>query len=191
MLAYIHRLPAPAVIVLAGRWATYIRGPINQLAGADGFLAFGPDDTLSENHSLHVFHALLSRTVSQLVELGHTIVVMGQPPEFTRQPVVCVARQWMLEGDVARACGASSQAIQEYLAPVNERAASVAASFDRVQFIDPLPLFCTQGRCSPAISQTLAYRDTDHLNPRGAVVVGKYLQPFLASYFRTEAQLKQ
>lgn len=183
MLEYIERMAAPTVIVLAGRWATYIHGPIDQKASDSGYLAFGPDDPFSEEHSLRVFETLLARTAGYLVSLGHSVVIMGQTPEFGRKPLICVARQWMVQGDVATTCGIEAKRVREYLQPVSEKAAAVASIFDRVQFVDPTPLFCTQVTCSPTLDQTLAFRDDDHLNPRGAIEVGKYLRPVLSGYF--------
>ncbi|MDO7897041.1 acyltransferase family protein [Pseudomonas citrulli] len=96
---------------------------------------------------------------------GQVIVILGN--QHIDKAATCPVRRLMFGTD--RLCSTPQDAPPPYWAGIRAR-------LPQVHFIDPNPVICPAGLCSPIIDGLLLYRDDAHLNDVGSRFIGRTLR---------------
>ncbi|MCB1476881.1 MAG: acyltransferase [Rhodobiaceae bacterium] len=94
------------------------------------------------------------------------VLVIGQTPEFTREPADCVARA-LRSGRDTKICAAPRVQIDARTDATSAALAAAAARFPGVRYIDPRAVFCDTDYCYPNMAEVMLYLDDDHLSTAG------------------------
>ena len=139
------------------------------------------------------YHEALDQLAARLAERGVGLVIVADMPRFLNlklDPNLCV-QQWF-RPSLPKACG---QRLVETLAfhradnaAINKVLAAVAANHRNGRIFDPTGALCPEGLCrSHDQDGMLLYRDRDHLNERGVLLLDGDLRRFLLRPFLVSA----
>lgn len=117
-------------------------------------------------------YADLERTISLLVEQGHNVLVLGQPPRFARYDRSCEMTAGRLGGVDCRRLALSE--IQTNFAS-NLKLREITTRFAGVEYLDVSSALCDQGACSPYVGEYPAYFDPSHLSMEGSREIGRLM----------------
>jgi peptidoglycan/LPS O-acetylase OafA/YrhL len=111
----------------------------------------------------------LDNGLSALERLGVTrILLLGPVPHFRRDPVECVLKVMKL-GNPISACEENRDDEFRFFAQVTQILERVTAGHATRRWLDPMPAFCTESRCSVMSSAgQLLYIDRNHISVAGA-----------------------
>ncbi|MFZ9292592.1 MAG: SGNH hydrolase domain-containing protein, partial [Ilumatobacteraceae bacterium] len=116
------------------------------------------------------------RTVESLVEDGRRVVVLLEVPTMTFSKRVSLLRP----NPAPRTTPLADQVDRNEIARMLvER----LAGDDRVSVVDPAPILCPGGRCSPIIGGEWAYMEASHLNPHGASLLADVIGDAIETQF--------
>lgn len=121
------------------------------------------------------FYTGLTETVKALTAAGHRVVLLGDLPILSFDPARCL---YHLPFETDLTCS-------ETQAEGDRQRAKYEALLQRVSRERAVPYlqldgeFCDGRRCSARTSDTILYRDWNHLNLEGSRRVGRYLAPLL------------
>jgi hypothetical protein len=118
--------------------------------------------------------------VSELVEQGKRVILMGQVPPFPAAPAACIGRAWRFKWD-EKDCFASAPAVRKRLEFSNALLRQLAAEFKNVYAFIPSDILCNDKVCSPFLGDVFLYHDDDHISAVGSKQFVKYvmqLPPF-------------
>jgi peptidoglycan/LPS O-acetylase OafA/YrhL len=101
------------------------------------------------------FQAGLEQTIEMIAPSVGRIVVAGDAPGMPESPAVCLSARGASLGDCVFGRSDRSKLLFQ--------AARNAALATGVDFVNPLPWFCYQGRCPAVVGSTVTYRDTEHI----------------------------
>jgi peptidoglycan/LPS O-acetylase OafA/YrhL len=173
------------VVVLAARWASVTEDTWDEAVtrSTPSRLTDAIDPVVADvAASRRVLERSLRRMIEELRKKGTQIVLMGQVPPFTSDPVSCVGRARM-HARQENECFVSAEKVRKRLAFANELLKDLAAEYEGTYSFIPSEVLCDEKSCSPFLNETFIYRDDDHLNVPGAQQLARYLEklpPFAA-----------
>jgi len=131
------------------------------------------------------YHQALDQLAARLANRGVRLVIVAGMPRFMDlrlDPNLCV-KEWF-RPTLTKACG--QQLVQTLAfhrsenAAINRVLAAVAARHRNVQIFDPTTALCPEGLCRTHDQDgTLLYRDRDHLNEQGVLMMARDLRRLL------------
>ena len=160
------------IVFLVGMWT---------LDAKNGWVdsgSFHDREMLASDASNALFRRSLTNTIRDLHAAGKIVVVMGDVPFFSFDPMMkfrtahIPARRalsvWM-HTDVAEDTGAGSTRNEDQTAIINAQLRSMVDGFQGVQLVDLHSKFCHYNdECIYRIGDHLLFRDSNHLSPFGA-----------------------
>lgn len=116
-------------------------------------------------------------TIRALQSVGHEVILVGDIHEYDRHPQDCLYGENEL---AARSqCSIDRTVVTQQASVYHDTLTQLSADLS----ISYYPLeepFCTEGQCSMIQGSTILYRDEDHLNIPGGILIGKHLANLLA-----------
>lgn len=165
VLNYLLAADHVKVVYVSSYWTT-----IFENVGKSGLVAessvASTEHPPAPNPEENFIAVLAERIVDPLRQAGKTVVLVGQPPLFSRSGGRCLARKAFLDQPLSE-CDLS---LKKYLATtgkVNE----VLDDVPEAMFIDPVSAFCDQEKCTPYPQNIFAFRDEHHLSVEGALLL--------------------
>ena len=117
------------------------------------------------------FKIKINEILSFLKKSNKNIILVSDVPDFINDAEDCLLHRKLDKSKGNCSIGVDKITAQKsYLKVLKE----LAHKFD-VQIIDPSPLFCNLNGCTMHNDGYLYFRDNDHLNIQGSVMVGKYI----------------
>ncbi len=173
--AAIKANPDAKLIVLAGRWANHTfesaldgRGPETP-AGRDVVLLDDETVELGRQDARRVMRGALNATVSRLLsETMARVVLVGQTPDFERDPSACGPIALWRGVTPEEVCSVSRALWGARRAFSQDFLNQIADGLERVSAVDPTDVFCSQESCAPASEGRPLYYDKTHLSALGA-----------------------
>ena len=168
--------PRPLTVIIAARWSIHMQGfGLGASQPPVWFISEKGSNIRTPQNSRRVFGEALIATIKKITLLGHKVMLVGQVPEFVSDPQVCIGKEIMLgRNPDAKSCLIERKIVDAHFEGSKNILATVASRFKSAQFIDPLLKMCDASFCSPMLGDVIAYRDGNHLNPRGAQLIGDY-----------------
>jgi peptidoglycan/LPS O-acetylase OafA/YrhL len=166
MVRFVDENPRLQVAVLAHNWSTYTGRTVWQDTEQIYLLGSQHDDR-SVQRSLEVLRQSLEQTIDFFERRGIHVVLLGEVPQFDRDPLRCIATA-VKQGLSAQSCRILARDVQERLGAVNGLLADFARRRKNVTFFSPLDAMCNQVGCSAIMDGLYMYRDRTHLNRAGA-----------------------
>jgi hypothetical protein len=163
--------PSIEVVALAARWSFYVRTDRLGESSTKGrvFLAESVDDDLTPARSDEVFKKAVRLSVSELVEAGKTVVLIGQAPNTGYDLDRCLFSP--LHSVLADCAQRTREQVRIDLAGTDDVFAQMERDFPgKVFFVDPLDTFCDEV-CDVARDGTYMYVDSNHINGVGVNAV--------------------
>jgi hypothetical protein len=162
-------------VVLAGRWASRVglaRGFREKGGGeARGQYRFAGQ---VENGGNDVAFALGLEKSLRMLEKVPRVVFMHQVPELGLDPRGCASRPLhRVPEKLTDACVVAIADVIARQANYRRLAAPVLARFSRVEQFEPDALLCASGSCRSVVQGSLLYRDDDHVNGNGALLLAR------------------
>jgi peptidoglycan/LPS O-acetylase OafA/YrhL len=111
-------------------------------------------------------------TISFLKELGHDVILIGDVPRYKITPDNCKFGESIER--VTRYCSMPQSQFQLQRDVYESTMRHLASEFD-VRFITIHEPLCSSVDCSMVSGNTILYRDNNHLNIPGSILVGRYL----------------
>ena len=164
----------PLVILLA-YWPKYIHG--SELPNQGVYFDASVPPPL-DDHSAPVSEAM-DRTLSELSEMGTSVVLVMDVPEMGRYVPEAVAK--------AIAVGASTD-IAPPLSYIEKRQALSRAMLEQFAvkygavIVDPMPAFCDSDRCYAARNGVPQYSDSDHVTATAAKALSYLYAPIFQAF---------
>ena len=113
-------------------------------------------------------------TIQELQSAGHEVVLIGDIPRYDIHPEECVNKLVAMKN----LCGINKTEALEQASIYHDTLAKLSADYSIDYFPISEPL-CTKTQCSMFLGTTILYRDYNHLNITGSILIGKYLANFL------------
>lgn len=168
----------PAVIVLAALWDAFASG---------GMLVSDSPVPPTTTESRRKFVMVLGGMARALTGAGHRVVIVGQAPVPSRNPVNCIERR-LMAGRPASECAAPAAPWMDANARVVELLRSAVEGLRDVQLVLPFAGLCDAYLC-PVFTDRgdFAYIDEIHLSAAGSRVVDTDLGRTLVAVRRPRA----
>ena len=112
----------------------------------------------------------LERTVDEIVGGGKSVVILGEVPVFQNYDRACEIRNL---GRKMVDCVSIATRDDEGVTAANRRLQHLAATRQRVYYMDVHDILCRNGRCSPYLGGTPVYFDRFHLSMEGSWRIGQ------------------
>jgi peptidoglycan/LPS O-acetylase OafA/YrhL len=133
-----------------------------------------------------IFENGFRRTIKELVDSGKKVVFVIDVPELGKQFHTCIKNNYdvrwrpfgpFVEGKVVdkAQCRYERQLYDERAGKYRSLIAKLMKEHTQVVFVDPLNSFCDSTYCYGYKNSTLLYRDVDHLNQHGSLLVGELI----------------
>ena len=113
-----------------------------------------------------------TKTVHKLKEFGHNVVLLGDVPIYKVSPEDCVFAP-TLERSVSH-CSMSINEFNNQKA-IYDPVLKKVAEENNLIYITIDSALCDEDRCSMINGRTILYRDTNHLNIPGSLLIGSYI----------------
>ncbi len=159
--------PPLKIVVLVARWSRHTKNSL-YIVGRDSKPARGAG---SEN----VLEEALSQTVSKLERMGIPVLLVGQAPEFDRNPNDCFVQKRLLRQSTVACVTLDRKSVAQQLAQSEEILSRVAAKFDNAKEFRLQDFFCESELCVASRNGYPLYKDTTHMGLYGAQMVGALL----------------
>jgi hypothetical protein len=109
------------------------------------------------------------RTAAFLLAAGKRVYFVNDVPYFESR----VGRCKFAGGfGLAHRCDEEESRLERQLAPYSSDLAAIVAANPGARLIDTAHMLCSGGRCSMAADGKLLYRDSNHLNIQGSLLIG-------------------
>jgi hypothetical protein len=159
-------------VILMTRGAVYISGAeFRQNDSRQMFYSSNPANTTPPEK---IFASALQATADILRESGKKVYYVLEWPELGLDPAACLSRPFRRN---ARDCGPALEDVRARQAKFRE----IVASTNGIKTIDPLPLFCPDGRCQVFKDGTLLYADDDHISVEGSRFLARLIMNGLSA----------
>ena len=111
-------------------------------------------------------------TIKYLQNLGHRVVIIGDIPNFDINPESC-----KYDKNIQKVLSYCSMPIAKFQRQkdIYEPTLIELSSELGVPFITIYEPLCNDTRCNMILNETILYRDNNHLNIPGSILVGKFL----------------
>lgn len=119
--------------------------------------------------------------IEALTEAGKRVILLGDIPQYSIQPAVCVYQIKGPYGTIHPLCHMSIKEAHTQRAIYHEALQKLEQDLG-VPYIDLYPSLCTDDQCSMVQGDFVIYRDDDHVNIPGSRIVGKYIVEQLGEY---------
>jgi peptidoglycan/LPS O-acetylase OafA/YrhL len=116
-------------------------------------------------------------TIRALQRAGHEVILVGDIPEYDTHPEDCLFGKNVLAAKNQCSIGISEAMQQESVYHNTLTKLSADFSINYYPISEPL---CTENQCRMILGTTILYRDQDHLNIPGSILIGKHLANLLA-----------
>ncbi len=123
----------------------------------------------------------LTNTITALELRGKNVFITNDNPDFSFAPRRCKYQGRFGQTNI---CSQDVQLLHTQLEHYQPAFESVASRHPRMKVLHTAEFFCDERRCSMENAGLLLFRDNQHLNINGALLLGKFLQkelPHLAS----------
>jgi peptidoglycan/LPS O-acetylase OafA/YrhL len=171
----LKRLRRGGTVVIAVRWAVYAETTFTENEERY-YLIENSEDERSSERSLAVMKKALKETAEALSLAGFHVVLVGPVPEMPSSQIACYADAVYRHMDVAN-CEVRTASFEQRQSRVREAFASIEDLPVKIFWISDF--LCGHETCTLAIDGTYLYRDTDHLNPSGALKFSKQFEEIL------------
>jgi len=156
----------PRLVILVGRWSMW-----TTRAGGD-FGLTTPDlpggETISRENSRRVFPHMLARTLKRLDEMGQTVLVLGQVPEYAGAPSKCVVRQEFYREKGKDCLALPEKAALAVVGEGNQRITEATSPYPQMQVYLLSGILCADGVCRAGEGDRFFYADHNHLSATGS-----------------------
>tara|TARA_B110000444_G_C18824658_1_gene589661 strand:- start:115 stop:579 length:465 start_codon:yes stop_codon:yes gene_type:complete len=117
----------------------------------------------------------LEETIRELQSAGHEVVLTGDKPRYDIHPEECANKMAAMK----TLCSMSKTEAIAQSSIYHDTLTKLSAQFsiDYLSISEPL---CTEKQCSMFLGTTILYRDYNHLNITGSMLIGQHLANFLA-----------
>jgi peptidoglycan/LPS O-acetylase OafA/YrhL len=170
-------------VLLVGRWASRV-GNATGFGRSEDFGAVSRGryrysiDRGDRGGNDQAFTSGLTETVYTLQQAGRRVVFLHQVPEFGFYPPYCGRRPVLIararDSLRGQGCSIEKKAVEKRQAPYRKLLHQILSAFPSVLTVDPLEVLCSGPTCSMRYSNgTLLYRDDDHVNADGGLLVGR------------------
>lgn len=171
----------PKLIVLAARWSRDTTGNPQD----PNFLIDLEDQEISKAASERVLQRAIDRTVRTIRELGISVLLIGQAPEFEENPNACFVRKRMIGADAQQCLRQDRNRLLARLKVSNEILSNIAASQSGVGILYLHSFFCEEKHCHAARNSEPFYTDANHISlfaarQIGSMLISKWGQSLLA-----------
>jgi peptidoglycan/LPS O-acetylase OafA/YrhL len=111
-------------------------------------------------------------TIGALQSVGHEVILVGDVPRYDTHPEDCLFAKNGLAAQ--NQCSISINDAMQQASAYHETLTKLSVDFsiDYHPIAEPL---CTENQCRMIQGSTILYRDEDHLNIPGSILVGKHL----------------
>lgn len=119
-------------------------------------------------------YSKFKETIEALEAAGKRVVLLGDIPQYTIQPDVCVHQIKGTYGTIHPLCHMpidQANVQREIYHPALQRLGQDLG----IPYIDLYPSLCSAEQCSMVQGEFVIYRDDDHVNIPGSRIVGKYV----------------
>lgn len=113
-------------------------------------------------------------TIRELQSVGHEVVLIGDIPRYDIHPEECVNKVVAMKNLCSISKAEALEQANSYHDTLNELSSNFSIDYHPIS--EPL---CTENQCSMFLGTNILYRDNDHLNITGSILIGKYLANFL------------
>jgi len=120
------------------------------------------------------------RVVDRLKNAGHEVVLVGDIPVYERHPQDCFFSR--SAGQVTGYCRIPKAEADAQKINYDDALTQLSNSYDVRYYPIDKPL-CNDSNCGMVVGDTLHYRDANHLNIPGSILIGEYLSGLLARDF--------
>ena len=120
-------------------------------------------------------YAGLEETIRELQSAGHEVVLIGDIPRYDIHPEECATKVVAME----TLCSMSKTEAIAQSSIYHDTLKKLSADFSIAYHPISGPL-CTERQCSMFLGTTILYRDYNHLNITGSILIGKHLANLLA-----------
>lgn len=167
-----------AYVFLGARWSLYTETSERMDENGPAFTIDAKDSTKSLENSRRVFKDGLERTVNFIVKQGKVPILFEQVAEFSYTPKSCWMRQFEYGGVTGQGCDSPRTDYdirQNYYRSVFDE---LAHKYPELVIVKVRDLQCNEQKCKSFLRGQPIYRDNNHLNYQGAIVV---MQEYLDS----------
>jgi peptidoglycan/LPS O-acetylase OafA/YrhL len=167
----------PENIILVGRWTSNILGNQGNPKRKHNLLRSSTTHSKTESDAYKVFSEQLLSTIDVLSAHADNIWIMKQVPEQKYSPETLIRMEM-----IGRETTAAIQGTRRDYHVITHK--KTTAIFDQitknnVHILDPADILCDDHRCKIIEDNHFIYRDDDHLNPKGALLLTPIFEQIL------------
>lgn len=184
---FLHRNPKLKLVVLASRWAGFATRLEDEAPDKDElFLIDGANKEINYQNTRKVMAEHLKETVARLGARGLKVVIIGQVPASSQDPLNCIARELERAGNSDN-CRLPKAESLDYLRFTNQLISAVGNASDpaRVRPVLMTDYLCDDLWCRIELGGKPLYADVDHLNNVGSQQLSGYLFDQLDDFVRS------
>jgi hypothetical protein len=159
--------PPVKIVVLVARWSRHTQNSL--------YIVDKDSHPASVAASGNVLEETLSRTVAKLDSMGIPVLLVGQVPEFDRNPNECFVQKRLLRQSTAACVTLNRETAEKRLAKSDDILSRIAANFVNTKVFRLQDFFCEREFCVASRNGYPLYKDTTHMGLHGAQMVGALL----------------
>jgi hypothetical protein len=189
---FLRRNSKLKLVVLASRWAGFATRLEDEAPDKDElFLIDEQNKEINYQNTRKVMAKHLKDTVARLSGRGLKVVIIGQVPASSKDPLNCIARELERVGNSDN-CRIPKAESLDYLRFTNQLISAVGNASDpaRVRPILTTDYLCDDLWCRIELGGEPLYADVDHLNNVGSQQLSGYLFDQLDDFVRGPAPHK-
>ncbi|HEY7647073.1 MAG TPA: acyltransferase family protein, partial [Hyphomicrobiales bacterium] len=184
---FLRRNPKLKLVVLASRWADFATRLEDEAPDKNRlFLIDRANKEISYQNTRKVMAERLMETVTRLSARGLKVVIIGQVPASSQDPLNCMARELERAGN-SDSCRLPRAKSLDYLRFTNQLISAVGTASDpvRVRSILTTDYLCDDGGCRIELGGQPLYADFHHLSNVGSQQLSGYLFDQLDDFVRS------
>ena len=170
------------IVIIGGRWSGYLPDSLTREEEKPGlYLLDHRSNSPSPANTETIFRQNFSKMVAKLREKNVQVILLGQVPVFTQNPIECyftniTPMKKFLSQPSARenSCEMTRDEINRQVSKSHTFLSRLAEQ-DGVSFFNPLDEICDESSCRALQNGKIIYRDTQHLNSAGFAFLQKPL----------------
>ncbi|MGE4373026.1 MAG: acyltransferase family protein [Xanthobacter sp.] len=166
----------PRLVILVGRWSLWTHFSQRNVALVSDELS--GSKAPSADGSRAAFTWALEQTIAKLRSYGANVLVVGQGPEFERDPVECVLRNEYAGRDSSSCFSVPrTEALIQNLqanAIIAQQVKKASEADPGVSSVSLADLFCDEKNCYAVRERTFLYRDGNHISRIGSPLLQGY-----------------
>lgn len=111
-------------------------------------------------------------TIRALQSAGHEVVLLGDIPAYDRHPQDCLFGKNPVTANSQ--CSIERREAMQQASVYHNTLMKLSSDFS-ISYYPIAEPFCTEDRCRMILGSTILYRDEDHLNIPGSILIGRHL----------------